>query len=172
MANQIPMVLNAAGLYVPAPSGTTLVDVAGNPLGGGTTPGFELIEGKWQASGTSLTITVPADTLSADGHHLYVEAFYSSAAAAQTPQLTWGATLIKNFATIGNGVGTLFTARIWRSGATAQKVFSTADVPTPTTSHFATTAAETLSGTIDVVADWAAAGSNIVFSLKVWKATL
>ena len=138
------------------------------------TPGYTLIEGKYQASGTSLTITVPADTLETDGEHLYLEATYETAAASQVARISWDGVVFETSSTIGSsGEHVMIRGWIFRTGATAQRLYARY-------LHFAdsnegdatSTDAATLSGTVDIVADFASAGTNIARTLKVWKVGL
>lgn len=135
--------------------------------GGG---GYELIEGKYQASGTSLTITVPADTLTVDGHHLYIEALFEDA-GSNTPRLSWDGTSFGGASPMDPGERAMIQGWIHRTGASAQLLFAAySNLGFQLAASSTDTA--TLSGTVDIVAYWDVAGSNIVKSLKVWKVIL
>jgi hypothetical protein len=142
----------------------------------GADPGWELLSTQQQTSGTTLSYTVPSSTLSVDGDYLVVEVVYQASASSQTAQLKWDGTIfIASDNTFDSGENCLVQGRIYRTGATSQNLIATsaliAESSVQGAAHFgrAATDAATLSGTVDILADYASAGSNVVFSMTVWK---
>lgn len=150
--------------------------IAALETGGGGGGDLTLVDAKEQASGASLTVTVPGGTLAADGDHLLVVALYDSAAVAQVAELNWDGVSFAKSTLIATSEFCIAFGLIVRTGATAQAV-SSADVKavslggTTNLSAFVGTDAATLSGDVDVLADWTTAGSNVVLFLGVWAVT-
>ena len=138
--------------------------------------GWTLVDATYQASGTTITITIPAGELEVDGHHLYVEVVYESGGASQTPQLKWDGTIFNDTSAnnFNGGERAVITGWIFRTGATAQTLYAQTESygASQVNVNATSTDAATLSGTVDILADWAVAGSNIVKSVKVWKVVL
>ncbi len=156
----------------------TLINVADGATAGG---GWELIDATYQASGTTITITIPANTLAVDGEHLYIDGLWDSTAATQIARLSWNGTVIAQASgsdPLDAGDWGVCTAWVRRTGAAAQTcsghmfshVTGANGLVTPNGGTVLETA--TLSGTVDILADWVTAGTNAVISLKVWKVTL
>lgn len=137
---------------------------AGNTAGGAATPLF--------------TYTVPASTLATNGDSLEFMAsgtFDATAATDKQIRVKFGATTILNtLSTTTGGIATDWTLRgtVMRTGAATQKcecsiVYTRgADVPTQTMDYV--TAAETLSGTVDLKVTGEAANADNVVG-EFWK---
>jgi len=138
------------------------------PPGGAGGGSFVEVEFAYQASGASLTITVPANTLTIDGEHLFVEAVFESS-GTDTPQLKWDGAVFSNSAAGTSSSEHKLSGWIHRTGATAQMIYCEGNesVDETLSVKFSTDAA-TLSGAVDIVADWDG-GGNVVRSLKIWK---
>ena len=90
----------------------------------GGSAGFEPIDADFQSSGETLTITIPANTLTVDGEYVYIEGTGQSLAAAQTPQMSWdGAAFTPNVVN-ANGDRPLIQVIVYRTGASSQRILS------------------------------------------------
>mgnify|MGYP003971212009 FL=1 len=172
MANIIPSGIDATtGQNKPLTSSDTLTDSSGSPISGGT-PGWTLVAASIFSGTGDQSLDVPAGTLTVDREELFIETTMIASGGVVTPTISFGGNNQLAGGTVSAGINTIYSLKSYRTGASAQDIFTHQKTYTGA-SNAATTrfSAETVSHASAITIALGNSGANTITwrSLKIWK---